>query len=122
MRAVRIGWDGTEVGAPCFPPDWETEPGDLDLLRIATAFGACAAGEYTYQRPPADPEYSFFVEELPETGPFGFTDQQRTLLANMSWELTDPYFGEEVPGCDPKRPYGDGQRFVGNEWGGWEPA
>lgn len=98
LRAVRVGWDGTEVGAPCFAPDWETEPHDIDLLRIATGFGACATGEYGYQRPPADHEYSFFVQELPESGEFDFTDQHRTLLAQMSWELSDPYFDEEVPG------------------------
>lgn len=95
------------MGAPCFPPDWETEPGDLDLLRIATRFGVCAAGEYRYRRPPADHEYSFFVEDLPESSTFGFSSQHRTLLAQMSWELSDPYFDDEVPGCDPKRPYGD---------------
>ncbi|CQD17541.1 hypothetical protein A5731_16960 [Mycolicibacterium conceptionense] len=178
LRTVRVGWDGTEVGAPCFPPDWETEPIDLDLLRIATRFGVCAAGEYRYRRPPADHEYSFFVEDLPESSTFGFSSQHGTLLAQMSWELSDPYFDDEVPGCDPKRPYGDftfyqlemalhlglippkkpegedpmtpelvtamtdlhqrmqpalqvflhhfvipdGQRFVGNEWGGWERA
>ena len=107
LRSVRVGWDGTEVGAPCFPPDWDTATDDLDLLRIATGFGACATGEYGYQRPPADHEYSFFVEELPESGEFGFTDHHRTLLAHMSWELSDRYFGEVVPVCDPKRPYGD---------------
>ncbi|GAT00667.1 hypothetical protein [Mycolicibacterium fortuitum] len=178
LRTVRVGWDGTEVGAPCFAPDWETEPGDLDLLRIAAGFGVCTAGEYTYQRPPADHEYSLFVEDLPEFSTFDFTGQHRTLLARMSWELSDPYFDDEVPGCDPKRPYGDftfyqlemalhlglippkkpagedpmtpelvaamtalhqrmqpalqvflhhfvipdGQRFTGNDWGGWERA
>ena len=102
-----MGWDGTEVGAPCFGPDWELEPDDVHLLRIATEFGSCPAGTYLYGRPPADHEYSFFVEELPEECGFVFTDTHRALLAKMSWELSDPYLDEEIPGADPKRPYGD---------------
>lgn len=107
LRSVRVGWDGTEVGAPCFPPNWETEPDDVTLLRIACGHGVCAAGEYDYRRPADDHEFSFYVQELPESTSFGLSDQHRALLATMSWELTDPYFGDEVPGCDPKRPYGD---------------
>ncbi|MCV7385027.1 hypothetical protein [Mycolicibacter longobardus] len=107
LRAVRVGWDGVEVGAPCFPPDWEPEPDDLHLLRIAAAHGDCPPGAYSYQRPPPDHEYSFFVEELPDQSAFEFTDQHRSLLRVMSWELSDPYFDEDIPGADPKRPYGD---------------
>lgn len=107
LRSVRVTWDGTEVGAPCFPPDWNTESSDLDLLRTATSAGVCPVGEYRYVRPSAHDECSLYVETLPEVSTFEFTDQHRILLAQMSWELTDPYFDDEVPGCDPKRPYGD---------------
>jgi hypothetical protein len=107
LRAVRVGWDGTEVGAPCFGPDWDTDDDDLHLLRIATEFGTCPTGEYAYRRPPADHEHSFFVEELPDESAFSFTDHHRTLLAHMAWQTSDPYDDEEVPGADPKRPYGD---------------
>lgn len=107
LRTVRVGWDGTEVGAPCFGPDWEPEPDDVHLLRIATEFGTCPSGTYLYGRPSADHECSFFVEELPEECGFVFTDAHRALLAKMSWELSDPYLDEEIPGADPKRPYGD---------------
>lgn len=107
LRAVRVGWNGTEVGAPCFPPDWEPEPDDLHLLRIATAHGACPTGTYSYRRPPEDHEYSFFVERLADETTFEFTDQHRSLLTAMSWELSDPYVDEDIPSADPKRPYGD---------------
>jgi hypothetical protein len=107
LRAVRVGWDGTEVGAPCFPPDWESEDDDVHLLRIAAEYGDCPAGVYPYRRPPEDHEYSPFVEELPDECEFVFTPQHRTLLTKMSFELSDPYLDEEIPGADPKRPYGD---------------
>ena len=108
MRTVQVGWDGAEVGAPCFPPDWEPEPDDVHLLRIAAVYGECPAGRYTYRRPPQDFEYSFYVEQLSDgDNAFAFTEQHRRLLSAMSWELSDPYFDEEVPGADPKRPYGD---------------
>lgn len=102
-----MGWDGAEVGAPCFPPDWEPEREDLHLLRIAAAYGSCPTGTYTYRKPPPDHQHSSFVDELPGQSEFTFTDQHRTLLAEMSWECSDPYFDEEIPGADPKRPYGD---------------
>lgn len=107
LRAVRVGWDGTEVGAPCFPPDWNPEPDDVHLLRIATSHGTCPAGTYRYQRASADGEYSFFVEGLPDESAFEFTDQHRRLLAKMSWRLSDVYGDSDIPGADPKRPYGD---------------
>ncbi len=107
LRSARVGWDCCEVGAPCFPPEWTTEPEDLDLLRLACAHGECAPGIYDYRRPPSDHEYSFYVEELEGAIRFAFTEQHRALLKHMSWEMSDPYFGEEVPGCDPKRPYGN---------------
>lgn len=107
LRTVRVGWDGTESGAPCFPPDWEPRSDDLHLIRIAAAHGACPVGSYTYRRPPADFETSPLVDRLPQESLFEFTDQHRRLLAVMSWELTEPYFDEEIPGVDPKRPYGD---------------
>lgn len=102
-----MGWDGAEVGAPCFPPVWETQPDDLHLLRIATTHGTCPAGNYPYHRPPEDHEYSFFVEGLADESIFELTAQHRRLLAAMSWELSDPYVDEDIPGADPKRPYGD---------------
>jgi hypothetical protein len=107
LRAVRVGWDGTEVGAPCFPPDWESEPDDLHLLRIAAAYGACAAGTYRYLRPSGDHEHSPFVAQFVDASDFEFTVQHRTLLEQMSWALSDPYGDEDIPGGDPKRPYGD---------------
>jgi len=107
LRAVRVGWDGAEVGAPCFPPDWNSEPDDLHLLRIATAHGTCPVASYSYRRLPEHSEYSFFVQALPDEGPFDFTDPHRRLLAMMNWRLSDPYDIDDVPGADPKRPYGD---------------
>ncbi|MDG4667359.1 hypothetical protein [Mycobacterium sp. 236(2023)] len=107
LREVHVGWDGTEVGAPCFGPDWTPEPNDLHLLRIAAAFGHCPTGRYPYRRPGRDHEYSPYVEQLAEDCTFEFTDQHRRLLAGMSWQLSDPYFDEDIPGADPKRPYGD---------------
>jgi hypothetical protein len=107
LRAVSVGWDGAEVGAPCFPPDWEPEPDDIHLLRIAAEFGECPLGTYAYRRPPKDHEYSFFVEQLPDETDFEFTAQHRRLLEQMSWEVSDPYSDEDIPGADPKRPYGD---------------
>ena len=107
LRAVRVGWDGAEVGAPCFPPDWESEPDDVHLLRIAAEHGTCPPGAYPYRRPPAHFEYSSFVETLDDEGTFDFTDRHRRLLAMTNWELSDPYDDEDIPGADPKRPYGD---------------
>ena len=107
LRAVRVGWDGAEVGAPCFGPDWNPEPDDVHLLRIAAAHGSCPLGSYPYRRPPAECDYSFFVEELPGDGVFDFTDRHRRLLAMMSWQLSDTYGDDDIPGADPKRPYGD---------------
>lgn len=102
-----MGWDGTEVGAPCFGPDWDPEPDDVHLLRIAAAYGSCPAATYSYRRPPQDHEYSPFVEKLADQSMFQFTEQHRRLLSTMSWAVSDPYFDEDVPGADPKRPYGD---------------
>lgn len=107
LRAVQVGWDGAEVGAPCFAPDWVTQPDDVHLLRIAASHGTCATGTYTYRRPPGDCEYSFFVEQLPDESAFTFTAQHRLLLAETNWRLSEPYGGGDVPGADPKRPYGD---------------
>lgn len=107
LRTVHVGWDGTEVGAPCFPPDWEPEPDDLHLLRIAAIHGTCPVGTYRYRRPSAEHEYSPFVAQLADETDFEFSDQHRSLLAQMSWELSDPYDDEDIPGADPKRPYGD---------------
>lgn len=101
LRQVCVGWDGTEAGAPCYPPDWETEPDDLHLLRIAAAHGVCPTGTYRYRRPPADHEYSPFVANLTDAADFDFTGQHRALLARMSWELSDPYDDEDIPGADP---------------------
>lgn len=107
LRAVRVGWDGAEVGAPCFGPDWEPQPDDVHLLRIATAYGSCPTGSFSYPRPPAGHEYSLFVETLPDDSVFEFSDHHRRLLAAMSWEPTVPYGDDDIPGCDPKRPYGN---------------
>ncbi|MEH3139532.1 MAG: hypothetical protein PGN37_04975 [Mycobacterium kyogaense] len=107
LRSAVVGWDGTEVGAPCFPPDWDTQPDDVHLLRIATGYGTCPPGSYPYRRPPEDVEFSPYVQGLAEENRFEFTDEHRTLLTAMSWELTDPYDVEDIPGADPKRPYGD---------------
>lgn len=107
LRTVRVGWDGAEVGAPCFGPDWQSHPDDVHLLRIATTYGFCPTGSFPYRRPPADHEYSFFVEEMPDDAVFEFSDRHRRLLAAMSWELSAPYGDDDIPGCDPKRPYGD---------------
>ncbi|WP_099025764.1 hypothetical protein [Mycolicibacterium palauense] len=107
LRTVIVGWDGTEAGAPCFPPDWELRSEDLHLLRIAAEYGTCPAGRYPYRRPPRDFEFSPYVAELPDESVFEFTDRHRTLLAAMMWELSDPYFDKDIPGADPKRPYGD---------------
>jgi hypothetical protein len=107
LRAVQVGWDGAEVGAPCFGPDWQSHPDDVHLLRIATTYGSCPTGSFPYRRPPADHEYSFFVEDLPDDTVFEFSDRHRRLLAAMSWELSAPYGDDDIPGCDPKRPYGD---------------
>lgn len=106
LREVQVSWDGCEVGAPCFPPEWETDPTDLGLLQLACSYGACPAGNYEYRRPPTDHGYSFFVEKLEDVSFFSFTEQHRTLLKHMSWEMSEP-FDEEMPGCDAKRPYGD---------------
>lgn len=107
LRTLHVGWDGTEVGAPCFPPDWAPEPDDVHLVRIAAEYGHCAPGVYRYRRPPAEHEYSTFVEALHDESDFAFTERHRKLVAALSWELSDPYFDEELPGVDPKRPYGD---------------
>lgn len=107
LRTVRVGWDGTEVGAPCFPPDWDPRSEDVHLLRIAAAYGSCPTGHYVYRRPPEEFEFSPYVEQLPQESTFDFTDRHRTLLGAMSWELTEPYVEENIPGADPKRPYGD---------------
>lgn len=108
LRDVRVGWEGAESGGPCFPPDWadwEPQPDDLHLLRIATEYGTCPVGSYVYRRPPADFEFSPFVEGLPEESTFEFTAEHRALLTVMSWEeYEDPDVG--TPGADPKRPYG----------------
>lgn len=107
LRQARIGWDLTEVGAPCFGPDWETDPDDIHLLRIAAAYGDCPPGAYRYRCPPPDFECSFYVDELAADSVFRFTAEHRTLLTAMSWTLFDPYFDDDLPGADPKRPYGD---------------
>lgn len=114
MFTSRLVGDNGER-APCFPPTWEPEPDDVHLLRIATAHGTCTTGTYPYRRPPEDFEYSFFVEDLSDESSFEFTDQHRSLLAAMSWELSDPYFDEDIPGADPKRPYGD-FTFTSSRW------
>ncbi len=107
LRTVLVGWDGCEVGAPCFPPEWETAPTDLDLLQLSCSYGVCPAGSYEYRRAPQDHEHSFYVEKLEDVSTFSFTEQHRTLLKNMSWRLSDPYFDEDIPCCDSKRPYGN---------------
>lgn len=96
-----------EIGAPCFPPDWHPEPDDLHAIQIATVHGSCAAGGYPYVRPPADHEYSLFVEQLPDTSTFELTGQHRSLLTALNWQLADPYFAADIPSADPKRPYGE---------------
>ena len=107
LRTVRVGWDGTEVGAPCFPPGWEPQSEDVHLLRIAAAYGACPSGPYVYRRPPRDFDFSPYVGRLTDESTFEFTDTHRALLTAMSWKLSDPYGDEDIPGADPKRPYGD---------------
>lgn len=104
---MRVGWDGAEVGAPCFPPGWVSDPDDVHLLRIATEHGTCPAGRYPYQRPPTEFEYSPFVEARPDSGAFDFTNRHRRLLEMTNWRLSDPYDDGDIPGADPKRPYGD---------------
>ena len=107
LRAVQVGWDGADVGAPCFGPDWKPQPDDVHLLRIAASYGTCPAGTYPYRRPPVDCDYSSYVEQLPDDSAFAFTEQHRRLLRQMNWRVSDPYGDDDVPGADPKRPYGD---------------
>lgn len=80
LRSVRVGWDGAEVGVPCFGPDWEPEADDIYLLRIAVEFGECPVGTYVFRRPPSDHEYSPYVDGLPDESEFAFTAQHRRLL------------------------------------------
>lgn len=104
LRRVPVGWNYTEVGAPCFPPDWAIAPDDVTLIRIATAYGACPPGSYPYRRPPGKCGYSPLVDALPADSVFEFTEQHRSLLTSMYWEASED---DELLTADPKRPYGD---------------
>lgn len=102
LRKARVGWDTVESGAPCL------DSGDeklLKALQIALLFGELTPGGYQYNKP-KDMEHSFFTEELPSQSVFKFTEDHRKLLRHMVIEMSETWDGE-VPGCDPKRPYGD---------------
>lgn len=106
LRSLKVGWDITEVGAPCLGP--KEYPKDcLAALQVAVLYGQLEPGLYNYERPPADHEVSLMVEKLPQRSQFHFTSEHRILLKHMQWEMSDPYFENQVPGCDPKRPYGN---------------
>ena len=102
LRKAQVGWDTVESGAPCL------DSGDeklLKALQIALLFGELTPGEYRYDKP-KDVDYSYFTEELPPQSLFKFTETHRELLRHMVIEMSETWEGE-VPGCDPKRPYGD---------------
>jgi len=82
----------------------------LYALQIVFLFGNLEPGAYRYRKPVGDQiEYSpLVVEGMPQSSEFHFTSEHRELLrwsmvenSEVGWE------GQTVPGCDPKRPYGD---------------
>lgn len=110
LRRVRVSWDGAETGAPCLEPSGEYPKDLLYALQIAVLFGRLNPGKFVYSKPlGGDVEYSpLSVEELPEASSFWFQDDHRELLKHSVIQNSEVgWDGESVPGCDPKRPYGD---------------
>lgn len=110
LRKVKISWDGTEIGAPCFDLSREYSQEMLYALQIAFLFGELEPGSYPYNKPEGEfVEYSpLVVEEMPRTSIFHFSSDHRELLRQSSIEDSEVgWDGETVPGCDPKRPYGN---------------
>ncbi len=106
IRHAPVGWDITEVGAPHLGYDDEVPDDALGLLEILLQEGELAPGDYAYSKPEGL-DTSFYVDALPDDSTFTFTAQHRHLLKMMAVEMSEvDTCDEEVPGVDPKRPYG----------------
>lgn len=108
LRGLAVSWDGLEVGAPCLEPGRRYSKDCLKLLQLVTLHADLAAGTYLYRKPRGENiEFSPLLEDWPEQTSFQFSDDHRALLKAVILEMNEIDFHEhEVPGIDPKRPYG----------------
>ena len=134
IRRMVIAWNGTEVGAPVVHPDapYGSTDRDEDIANVTgddegaeeehRALGDALAvflqhavlkpGRYAYHNPlaklaPGDTFDVFRDEatgETPAHVTFEVTDEHLTLLRHLALRWDDEY---DVPGVDPKRPYGN---------------
>lgn len=134
IRRMVVAWNGTEVGAPIIHPDapYGSTDRDDDIANVMgddegtqeehRALGDALAlflqnarlkpGRYQYHNPlaklaPSDVFDLFRDDETgvtPEHITFDVTEEHLRLIPNLSLEWDDEY---DVPGVDPKRPYGD---------------
>ena len=109
LRKVKVSWDSAETGAPCLSPSGSYPKELLYALQIAFLFGELKPGPYLYKKPRGElMEYSLMIEEMPTSTKFHFSPDHRQLLRKSAIEESEVgWDGETVPGCDPKRPYGD---------------
>lgn len=106
LREVPVGWDLCEVGAPYLAYDDEVPDHALALLEILLQEGELAPGDYAYSKPEGM-DFSFHAEALEDDSTFSFTDEHRQLLKAVALDMSEvDTADEEVPGVDPKRPYG----------------
>lgn len=133
IRRMVVAWNGTESGAPMIHPDapYGSPDRDDDIANVTgddegteeehRALGDALAvfmqnavlkpGRYQYHNPLAKlgPSGTFDVfrdeatGETPEHITFEVTEEHLRLLPHLSLEWDED---EEVPGVDPKRPYG----------------
>ncbi|GJD93222.1 hypothetical protein [Methylobacterium iners] len=133
IRRMVIAWNGTEVGAPIVHPDapYGSSDRDGDIFNVTgddegadeehRALGDALAlflqnatlkpGRYAYHNTlaklPESDVFDVFRDEetgvTPEHITFDVTDEHLRLIPHLSLTWDDEY---EVPGVDPKRPYG----------------
>ena len=110
LRDVHVTWDTLEIGAPIFSPLGEYSQDALAALQIAVQFGELPLGSYRYEKVRnSELENSpLYVDSLSGAIDFQFTREHQILIKHLSVELCESWeSGEEVPGVDAKRPYGD---------------
>lgn len=139
IRRMVVAWNGTEAGAPIIHPDAPYGSADRDedifnvtgdddgadeehralgdALAVFLANATLKPGRYAYHNTLAklDPGKVFDVFRDDETGvtpehiTFDIGQEHLKLLAKLRLAWDD---GHDVPGIDPRHPYGDGASFI----------
>ncbi|GLS44495.1 hypothetical protein [Methylobacterium brachythecii] len=133
IRRMAVAWDGTESGAPIIHPDAPygstDRDGDIenvtgddegldeehralgDALEVFVQNAVLRPGRYQYHNPLAklapSEVFDLFRDEVtgetPEQISFEVTPEHLKLIPNLALRWDDE---NDVPGVDPKRPYG----------------